>query len=163
MTELGALRRILLLFLIFLLQTTWIQSLQIYGIIPNVVVLALVLLTLAADSTEAILLAFFIGLLQDAYLPENLGLNSLANVLVVMAVGFLRTSIVEDNVRVQVALVAAAVLMHDLIYFIGYSDIDIAEVPFFCFRYGVGSAIYTGFIALVVSYALLLRNRLLSS
>ena len=58
---------------------------------------------------------------------------------------------------------AAAVLMHDLIYFIGYSDIDIAEVPFFCFRYGVGSAIYTGFIALVVSYALLLRNRLLSN
>ncbi len=127
------------------------------------VVLALVLLTLAADSTEAILLAFFIGLLQDAYLSENLGLNSLANVLVVMAVGLLRTSIVVDNVRVQVALVAAAVLMHDLIYFIGYSDIDIAEVPFFCFRYGVGSAIYTGFIALVVSYALLLRNRLLSS
>ena len=127
------------------------------------VVLALVLLTLAADSTEAILLAFFIGLLQDAYLSENLGLNSLANVLVVMAVGLLRTSIVVDNVRVQVALVAAAVLMHDLIYFIGYSDIDIAEVPFFCFRYGVGSAIYTGFIALVVSYALLLRNRLLSN
>ena len=159
----GALRRILLLSLVFLLQTTWIQSLQIYGIIPNVVVLALVLLTLAADSTEAILLAFFIGLLQDAYLSENLGLNSLANVLVVMAVGLLRTSIVVDNVRVQVALVAAAVLMHDLIYFIGYSDIDIAEVPFFCFRYGVGSAIYTGFIALVVSYALLLRNRLLSN
>ena len=159
----GALRRILLLFLIFLLQTTWIQSLQIYGIIPNAVVLALVLLTLSADSAEALLLAFVIGLLQDAYLSENLGLNSFANVLVVMAVGLLRTSIVVDNVRVQVAVVAAAVLMHDLISFIGYNDIDIADVPFFCFRYGLGSAIYTGFIALVVSYALLLRNRLLSN
>ena len=159
----GALRRILLLFLIFLLQTTWIQSLQIYGIIPNAVVLALVLLTLSADSAEALLLAFVIGLLQDAYLSENLGLNSFANVLVVMAVGLLRTSIVVDNVRVQVAVVAAAVLMHDLISFIGYSDIDITDVPFFCFRYGLGSAIYTGFIALVVSYALLLRNRLLSN
>ena len=163
MIELGALRRILLLFLVFILQTTWIQSLQIYEIIPNAVVLALVLLALAADSAEVLLLAFFIGLFQDAYLPDNLGLNSLANVLVVMAVGLLRASIVVDNVRVRVAVVAAAVLMHDLIYFIGYSDIDIADVPFFCFRYGLGSAIYTGFIALVVSYALLLRNRLLSN
>ena len=159
--SLGALRRILLLLLAFLLQTTWVQSLQILDIVPDLVVVTLVLIALVVDPIESILMAFFVGLLQDAYLPQNLGLNALVNVLVVLAVGLVRSGIVVDNLRVQVVFVVAAVLLHDLIYYVGYSGVPLAEVPFFWLRYALGRAAYSGVLGMAVAYALLLRHRLI--
>ncbi len=159
--SLSALRRILLLLLAFLLQTTWVQSLQILDIVPDLVVVTLVLIALVVDPIESILLAFFVGLLQDSYLPQNLGLNALVNVLVVLAVGLIRSGIVVDNLRVQVVFVVAAVLLHDLIYYVGYSDFPLVEVPFFWLRYALGRAAYSGVLGMAVAYALLLRHRLI--
>jgi rod shape-determining protein MreD len=155
----GTLRRTLLLLLAFLLQTTWIQSLRILDIAPDLVVVTLVLIALVVDPVESILMALFVGLLQDAYMPENLGLNALVNVLVVLTVGLMRSGIVVDNLGVQVAFVVAAVLLHDLIYFVGYSGVPLAEVPFFWLRYAVGRAVYSGVLALATAYALHQRHR----
>ena len=159
--SLGILRRILLLLFAFLLQTTWVQSLQILDIVPDLVVVTLVLTALVVDPIESILMALFVGLLQDAYLPQNLGLNALVNVLVVLAVGLARSGIVVDNLRVQVVFVVAAVLLHDLIYYIGYSGVPLVEVPFFWLRYALGRAAYSGVLGMVIAYALLLRHRLI--
>ena len=159
--SLGALRRILLLLLAFLLQTTWVQSLQILDIVPDLVVVTLVLIALVVDPIESILLALFVGLLQDAYLPQNLGLNALVNVLVVLAVGVIRSGIVVDNLRVQVVFVVAAVLLHDLIYYVGYSGVPLVDVPFFWLRYALGRAAYSGVLGMALAYALLLRHRLI--
>jgi len=156
----GTLRRTLLLLLAFLLQTTWIQSLQILDIAPDLIVVTLVLIALVVDPVESILMALVVGLLQDTYLPQNLGLNAMVNVLVVLTVGLMRIGIVVDNLRVQVAFVVAAVLLHDLIYFVGYSGVPLAEVPFFWLRYAVGRAVYSALLGMAISYALLLRHRL---
>lgn len=156
----GTLRRTLLLLLAFLLQTTWIQSLQILDIAPDLIVVTLVLIALVVDPVESILMALVVGLLQDTYLPQNLGLNAMVNVLVVLTVGLMRTGIVVDNLRVQVAFVVAAVLLHDLIYFVGYSGVPLAEVPFFWLRYAVGRAVYSALLGMAISYALLRRHRL---
>ena len=157
----GVLRRVLLLLITFLLQTTWIQSLEILEITPDLVVVALVFIALVVDPVEAILLAFLLGLLQDAYMPANLGLNALANVLVVLVVGLLRSGIVVDNMRVQIAFVVLAVLVHDLIYFVGDSGIPLTDVPFFWLRYGIGRALYSGVLGIAISYAVVLRHRLM--
>ena len=159
--SLGALRRILLLLLAFLLQTTWVQSLQILDIAPDLIVVTLVLIALVVDPMESILMALFVGLLQDAYLPQNLGLNALVNVLVVLAVGSMRSGIVVDNLRVQVVFVVAAVLLHDLIYYVGYGGVPLVEVPFFWLRYALGRAAYSGVLGMAIAYALLLRHRLI--
>ena len=159
--SLGALRRILLLVLAFLLQTTWVQSLQILDIVPDLVVVTLVLIALVVDPIESILMALFVGLLQDAYLPQNLGLNALVNVLVVLTVRLMRSGIVVDNLRVQVVFVVAAVLLHDLIYYVGYSGVALVDVPFFWLRYALGRAAYSGLLGMAIAYALLLRHRLI--
>ena len=161
MIELGVLRRILLLLLAFLLQTTWVQSLQILDIAPDLIVVVLVLIALVVAPMEAILMAFFVGLLQDAYQPQNLGLNALVNVLVVLAVALLRSGIVVDNLRVQVVFVIAAVLLHDLIYYLGYSGVPLVEVPYFWVRYALGRAAYSGVLGLALAYASLLRHRMI--
>lgn len=153
-------KHVLLLLLAFLLQTTWISLVAVFELQPDLIVLTLVYLALAVGPFEATLLGFGVGFLQDVYLPANLGLNALANSIVGFAVGYGRTGIMADQVQVQIGLVFGAVLVHDLIYYVGDHSLPLAEVPFFWLRYSLGRAFYTSLISLLLTYALLLRRRL---
>lgn len=155
-----AVRHMLLLLLAFVLQTTWVHALQIAAVKPDPVLLVLVYIALRAGEFEATILGFCIGFLQDIYMPGDLGLNALVNALVGFAVGYGRTGIVADSVQVQVALVFGAVLLHDLVYYLGSSVVALMDVPFFWLRYGLGRAIYTSLCGALISSILLVRRRL---
>ncbi len=154
-------RHILLLILAFILQTTWIHAFEIIGLRPDLVVLVLIYIALRSGSFEATLLGFAIGLIQDIDMPHNLGLNALVNAIVGFAVGWVRLHITAENFLVQIALIFGAVLLHDLIYYIGDSSIVWSEIPFFWLRYGPGRALYTSLIGMLLSALLLLRRYLL--
>ena len=154
-------RNILLLILAFILQTTWIHAFEIIGIKPDIVVLVLIYIALRSGCFEATLLGFAIGFLQDIDMPHNLGLNALANSVIGFAVGWVRLHITADNFLVQISLIFGAVLLHDLIYYIGDSNIGWSEIPFFWLRYSPGRALYTSLIAMVLSAFLILRQYLL--
>ncbi len=154
-------RHILLLILAFILQTTWIHAFEIIGLRPDLVVLVLIYIALRSGSFEATLLGFAIGLIQDIDMPHNLGLNALVNAIVGFAVGWVRLHITAETFLVQIALIFGAVLLHDLIYYIGDSSIVWSEIPFFWLRYGPGRALYTSLIGMLLSALLLLRRYLL--
>ena len=154
-------RNILLLILAFILQTTWVHAFEIIGLRPDLVVLVLIYIALRSGSFEATLLGFAIGFLQDIEMPHNLGLNALANSVIGFAVGWVRLHITADNFLVQISLIFGAVLLHDLIYYIGDSSIVWSEIPFFWLRYGPGRALYTSLIGMLLSALLLLRRYLL--
>jgi rod shape-determining protein MreD len=155
------LRHILYLALIFILQTTWVRHLQIAGLQPDLILLTVVFIALLAGQIEACLLGFFIGLCQDAYSPQDLGLNALAKSLVGFAVGYSRGGILADSVQVQVAVVVAAVIVHDSIYYLGSSSASMVDVPYLLLRFGVGRALYTGLFALFVAWLLRIRRELI--
>ena len=152
-------RHVLLLVLAFVLQTTWVHFFEISGLKPDLILLVLVYVALRAGRLEATILGFGIGFLQDIYTPADLGLNALAKSIIGFSVGYGRTGIVADNIQVQVALVAGAVLVHDVIYYLGHSGIGLADAPFFWLRYGLGRALYTGALGVLLSASLLVRRR----
>jgi rod shape-determining protein MreD len=154
-------KHVLLLLLAFLVQTTWIDLFAVFELQPDLLVLVLVYVALAVGPLEATVLGFCVGFLQDVYLPVNLGVNALAKSIVGFGVGYGRTGIMADQVQVQIGLVFGAVLVHDLIYYVGDHGLRLAEVPLFWLRYSLGRAFYTSLIALLVTYALLLRRRFL--
>ena len=155
------LKHILLLVLAIILQTTWGHSFSVFGQVPDLVILALIHVALATGSFEATILGFGIGFFQDIYMPDDLGLNALIKSILGFAVGWGRTGIMADNIQVQVVLIFGAVLVHDLLYSIGHSDISWLEVPFFWLRHSPGRALYTSLIGALLSVALLARRRLL--
>ncbi len=152
-------RHIMLLILAFVLQTTWVQSLEISGLKPDLILLVLIHIALRAGSMEATLMGFGIGFLQDTHMPADLGLNALIKTLVGFSVAYCRTGIVADNVQVQVALIFGAVLLHDMVFYLGSSGVAWTDVPFFWLRYSLGRAVYTSLIGAMVSAALMLRSR----
>ena len=60
----------------------------------------------------------------------------------------------------RVAALVVAVLAHDLIYYVGSSSTSMAEVPYLMFRFGLGRALYTGALGLLVACLLRLRREL---
>lgn len=153
-----SLRHILLLVLAFLVQTTWIHQVSVFQIQPDLVVLVLVLIALRTGPFEATLLGFGIGLVADAYAPPDLGLTALAKSVVGFMAGYTHSRIQANNPPVQVVLIFVAVLVHEIIYYIGYSGISLNDAPYYWWRYGLGRAVYTALCGLVYSYAALGRR-----
>ena len=158
---LTVLRHILYLALAFVLQTTWVRHLEIGGLQPDLVLLTVVFIALLAGQVEAALLGFAIGLCQDAYSPQDLGLNALAKSLVGFAVGFCRSGLLADTVQVQVIILIAAVFVHDSIYYLGSSSTSVTQVPYLLLRFGIGRALYTGVLGIFVAWLLRIRRQLI--
>ena len=73
-----------------------------------------------------------------------------------------RTGIRADTVQVQVLLICTAVLLHDLVYCIGFRGLSMAEVPLFWLHFGIGRALYTGLAGAVLISAAQARRRYLT-
>ncbi|NLD92577.1 MAG: rod shape-determining protein MreD [Fibrobacter sp.] len=67
--------------LAFILQTTLVPSLAIYGVKPDLLMLALFMMAIKTGVMPAIFIGFIIGLSQDIYSPSVLGQSALAKTL----------------------------------------------------------------------------------
>ena len=159
---LTAVKHILYFALAFLLQTTWLHHFEVLQVHPDLILLVLVYVGLASGHVQATILGFCVGFLQDTYSPDDLGLNALANSVVGFGVGVSRTGIMADTIHVQVLLICAAVLLHDLIFYTGNSGIPIGDVPLYWLRYGLARAVYTGLVGAAVVAVVQARRRYLT-
>ena len=152
-------RQILFLCLAFVIQTTWLHHLDLFGVFPDAVLLVIVFTALRSGAVRATLLAFGAGFVQDTYLPAELGLNALAKSVTAFAVVTFRSRVFSDSPRVQVMVVCGAVLVHDLVFYAANSGVPLFEKPYFWLRYGTARALYTGFAACLVAYPLWVLRR----
>jgi rod shape-determining protein MreD len=139
-------RNILLIFLALLLQASWINSLAIYGIAPDIVIIILVFIAFTRGQIEATILGFISGLLIDIYDPgTRLGVNALANSLVGFLAGYSRVSIAAEALQAQAAILFAATLLHDVIFFL------VALQPLKILSVGLGTSLYTAALGTALS------------
>ncbi len=148
-------RNILLIFLALLLQASWINSLAIYGIAPDIVIIILVFIAFTRGQIEATILGFISGLLIDIYDPgTRLGVNALANSLVGFLAGYSRVSIAAEALQAQAAILFAATLLHDVIFFL------VALQPLKILSVGLGTGLYTAALGTALSFVLTLFSLL---
>ncbi len=148
-------RNILLIFLALLLQASWINSLAIYGIAPDIVIIILVFIAFTRGQIEATILGFISGLLIDIYDPgTRLGVNALANSLVGFFAGYSRVSIAAEALPAQAAILFAATLLHDVIFFL------VALQPLKILSVGLGTSLYTAALGTALSFVLTLFSLL---
>lgn len=148
-------RNILLIFLALLLQASWINSLAIYGIAPDIVIVILVFIAFTQGQIEATILGFISGLLIDIYDPgTRLGVNALANSLVGFFAGYSRVSIAAETLQAQAVILFAATLLHDVIFFL------VALQPLKILSVGLGTGLYTAALGTALSFVLTLFSLL---
>ena len=148
-----AVRYILLLALAFILQTTWVDSIKIGSVKPDLLIVALSFVALRSGPVVGAYIGLGLGIFQDLYMPADLGVNALAKSLIGAVFGYSHTHMVSDSIQVQAALIFGAVIFNDLIYYVGTS----ADVPFEVVSI-LGRAVYTGLISAVFLTGLLIKR-----
>ena len=150
-----AVRYILLLALAFVLQTTWVDSIKIGSVKPDLLIVALSFVALRSGPVVGAYTGLGLGIFQDLYMPADLGINALAKSLIGAVFGYSHTHMVSDSIQVQAAMIFGAVICHDLIYYVFTS----ADVPFEVVGI-LGRALYTGLISAVFLTGLLIKRYL---
>ena len=115
----GWLKTLLLFVLVFAVQSTAGEWLQILGIGPDFVVIFVVSVALRFGAATGCLWGFLAGFTQDVYAPvEWLGANTIAMTIVGFAVGQLEEHILTLYLPAKVAVLGIAFLVNDLFYFL---------------------------------------------
>ncbi len=150
-------RNALLILLALLLQTTWVDTIAVVGIKPDIVLLVLVYIGITEGQIEGTIFGFASGFLLDVYDPGAMGINSLCNSLVGFLVGYSHIGVVAEDFRVQTLLFFVATLFHDLIYFALYTFPKMQGFMHLFLVSGIGTAFYTAIAGLCLSLLFSIR------
>lgn len=96
-----------LFLLCFILQSTLVPHIKLFGVQPDLILLVLFLLSTKAGVMPGVYIGFLLGLGQDLFSPEILGQNALAKTIV----GFIAGLFNEKVIRLDPVLQAVLLLM----------------------------------------------------
>jgi rod shape-determining protein MreD len=104
--------------LCFILQTTIVPAISVFGIRPDLLLVALFFLALKTGHIPAIWTGFFLGLAQDLYSPSILGQNALSKTIAGFCAGFFNERMMRVDIVVQLVLLGVTFIVNDAVYFI---------------------------------------------
>lgn len=111
-----ALGIIILLILVFSLQTTVLRLIEIGGVRPDLITIAIVFIGYHFPRGNSILAGGLLGLAQDALSGGIIGMNMLSKGLIGFCVVFLKESIILENFFSQFFLIAGATVLEGLAF-----------------------------------------------
>ena len=112
-----AIRIFLLSLLVFLLQSTIVQKISVYEIIPNLNIIILVLLAIYYNDKTIISYALMSGLIQDFYSSPYIGSNiMLYSVISLLLIRF-ESVFNKTNIISPVFLIALGTSLYNIIFF----------------------------------------------
>ncbi|MDP1675648.1 MAG: rod shape-determining protein MreD [Bacteroidota bacterium] len=132
------------------LQTTIVSFTSIANIIPDIMLIWIVYIAITEGQIPATVYGFAIGLLLDLVSGQFLGLSALSKTIAGFLAGYFYN---ENKTQMNLAnyqfliIVGIASVIHNLIYFIIFtqgSDVDLLTA---IFRFGIFSALYTTTVA----------------
>jgi rod shape-determining protein MreD len=135
-----------------ILQGTLIRLLAVEGIEPDIILLGLFFIALMEGSYPATIAGFCVGLVQDLYAPQTLGLNALCKSLIGFTLGFCRRGVFVEGLLPRSLILFAAVLLHDLIYFTVSLWPDVGSGLNRVVLLGLPTALYTALLGYVIFY-----------
>ncbi len=142
---------VLVVFLLALLQTTLIHSFKFFGVIPNLLLSAVVCYSLICGETKAVAFGIVCGLILDFYGARAVGINTLLCMLAALGCILLHDGLFSNNAFVAMLFVAVISLAYDLIvfffYFVLWGQTDVLHA---LFRIILPGAIYSGLVTIFI-------------
>jgi len=139
-------RNILIIALALLLQSTLFGRFSVWGIRPDLAMLALILLVIDSGQVESVLYGFFIGFIQDVYTPEFLGFNSFTMSLMAFLLDNIKERLTVENYSVKAVVTFTACIVHDIIFLSFYTKFERSMMVSLFVRESIPGAVYTSVI-----------------
>jgi len=153
MTEL--LKSMILAWAAVFLQTSLAPNFGFGGIIPDLVALAIAAKAIKDGPAKGTVFGAWAGFLSDCYHPATMGLLTLGGLVSGWTVGIVREGIYKEQPLSQAALAAWAALIMRSFEFLGQGRGTLAAFPWFLLRWGLGGALYTALLSLLVMAGLI--------
>jgi len=100
----------------FVLQTTVVPVVGIFGIQPDLLLIALMVLAIRHGSMSGIWAGFILGLAQDIYAPSVLGQHAFANAIVGFFIGLFNERVMSTGPLVKLAILLVSFVLHDSLF-----------------------------------------------
>ena len=99
-----------------ILQTTLIPVLAVYGVQPDLIIVALFFLCLKYGVLPGIYTGFLLGLSLDLYSPLMLGQHALAKTVIGFFMGLFNEKMMKIDPVVKVIILAVGFIIHDVLF-----------------------------------------------
>lgn len=99
-----------------ILQTTIMQEIAISGIMPDLIIISLFLLSIKHGQIAGIYTGFLVGLFMDVYSPSLLGQNALALTILGFMFGFFDEKVMRVDSIMKIFLLIIGLFLHDTIF-----------------------------------------------
>lgn len=111
----------LLLLVSFILQSTVLQFTAVFGVVINITLVMLVVMSLQTNEVYGGTLGLMIGMLNDLLYYQSFGINSLIFLIIGFSLGSLSENVYKFDLLTNLYFtVAATVVFHLLFYVINY-------------------------------------------
>ncbi len=154
------LKNTVLLFLAFLIDSTWAHEIAIRGDIkPDFVLMILIYAAMGSSAFAGTILGFGVGLLEDFNgTPEHLGLNAMCNTLIAYGVGIAGNMLYRENLSILLLTLLAACMFHACIYWLVATGFQLTESASMLAMVSLPSMLYTVAVALLLILVLTFRQ-----
>ena len=153
------LKHVILLFLAFVVDSTWGHEIAIRGIRPDFVMIMLIYSAMESGAFAGTILGFSVGLLEDFNgSPEHLGLNALCNTLVAYGVGIAGNTLYRDSLSTLLLTLLAAGFVHSAIYWLVFTRLQLAESVYMLGTVSLPTMLYTISMAFLLIVGLTFRQ-----
>lgn len=108
----------ILIFLTVLIQSTIADSIKIYGVKPNIIIVVTVIVALLRDETEGAVIGFLCGLIQDAVSGRVIGFYALLGLYLGLIIGKSNKKLNKENVLISIFFTFISTLIYEsIVYF----------------------------------------------
>jgi rod shape-determining protein MreD len=155
-------RSTLALFVLLLLQTTFVPFLSINGFLPDVLLIWVVYIAVTRGQLEATVTGFAVGLLQDAVAIQFFGLSALTKTIAGFAAGyFFNENLTEQTLGSYrfLLIILLSSFVHDILYY-GIFLQGIQDALFTTMiEFSVAASLYTALIGVFPMFTFVRKYR----
>ena len=137
-------------FLFFFLQMVLVPKITIGEISPDLPLLLVAYFAIKRGPLHGAILGFVLGLFQDLFYPELLGLNALTKSLTGYALGVMGAKGDPENDFFLLMLFVVAAAAHDFVYLLFFTGLNVPQFFGMWTTISVPSALYTALVGVLV-------------
>ena len=153
------LKHVILLFLAFVVDSTWGHEIAIWGIRPDFVMIMLIYGAMESGAFAGTILGFSVGLLEDfSGTPDHLGLNAMCNSLVAYGVGIAGNTLYRDSLSTLLFTLLTAGIIHSTVYWLVFTRFQLVESIYLLATVSLPTMLYTISVAFLLILGLTFRQ-----
>lgn len=138
-------------FLLTVVQTTILRGIEIMGLVPNLLVVAVICYSLLKDTRPGLVFGIVCGLLLDFIGGRLVGVNTLLCLYIAYLCGLTSDRLFNNNVFVAVLFVVVMSLLYELVFYIlNYTLWGNTDFVYALFAKIIPASVYNGLMTFII-------------